>query len=63
MEHKLKHNLYDTLSGFVDDAHLVFQNCLLYNPEDSVYAKNASSMQRYLDDQLAIMAPHVLNRD
>lgn len=53
MEHKLTHNLYGNLKAFVEDARLVFHNCLLYNPEGSVYAKNATTMQKFLDEQVS----------
>jgi len=53
MEHKLETNQYSSLRGFIDDAQLVFDNCRLYNPEGSVYAKNATRMERFLKDQVA----------
>lgn len=56
MEHKLNHNLYENLNAFVEDAGLVFSNCLLYNPEGTVYAKNAIALQRFLDEQIAAAA-------
>jgi histone acetyltransferase len=58
MEHKLTHGQYETIAAFVEDARLVFSNCLLYNPEGSVYAKNATKMEKSLNDQLALHAPH-----
>ena len=48
MEHKLTHGMYETLGAFVDDARLVFQNCLLYNPEGSVYVKSAVKMGAWI---------------
>ncbi|KZS93946.1 hypothetical protein SISNIDRAFT_410249 [Sistotremastrum niveocremeum HHB9708] len=56
MEHKLSHNMYSSIEAFVADAELVFDNCLLYNPEGSVYAKNAIKLKKYLQDQLAELA-------
>jgi hypothetical protein len=53
MEHKLETNQYSSLRGFIDDAQLVFDNCRLYNPEGSVYAKNATRMEKFLKDQVA----------
>jgi len=53
MEHKLETNQYSSLRGFVDDAQLIFDNCRLYNPEGSVYAKNATRMEKFLKDQVA----------
>jgi len=59
MEHKVTHGLYESVATFVDDARLVFTNCLLYNPEGTVYAKNAAKMEKFLDEQLAVLAPTV----
>lgn len=53
MEHKLETNQYASLRGFIDDAQLIFDNCRLYNPEGSVYAKNATKMEKFLKDQVA----------
>jgi histone acetyltransferase len=59
MEHKLSHGLYAHIDEFVEDARLVFQNCLIYNPEGSVYAKNAIKMEAFLDEQLALLLPAI----
>ncbi|KAF7984193.1 hypothetical protein HWV62_15966 [Athelia sp. TMB] len=53
MEHKLETNQYASLRGFIDDAQLIFDNCRLYNPEGSVYAKAATKMEKFLKDQVA----------
>lgn len=53
MEHKLETNQYPSLRAFIDDAQIVFDNCRLYNPEGSVYAKNATRMEKFLKDQVA----------
>ncbi|KII92810.1 hypothetical protein PLICRDRAFT_104366 [Plicaturopsis crispa FD-325 SS-3] len=53
MEHKLETNQYPFLTAMVDDAQLVFDNCRLYNPEGSVYAKNATRMEKFLRDKVA----------
>jgi len=52
MEHKLSTKQYSTLDTFLSDAQLVFDNCRLYNPEDSIYAKNATGVEKYLQEQL-----------
>lgn len=59
MEHKLNHNLYDSVNAFLDDARQVFNNCLTYNPEGSVYAKNAIAMQQFLDEQVSAAMSHL----
>ena len=53
MEHKLETNQYGSLRLFMDDAHLIFDNCRLYNPEGTVYHKNATKLQKFLVDQVA----------
>ncbi|KAG8906716.1 histone acetyltransferase [Tulasnella sp. 403] len=49
MEMKLEKNLYPTFNDFVDDAMLVFSNCKKYNPEHSVYARNATKMEKFVN--------------
>lgn len=53
MEHKLETNQYGSLRPFIDDAHLIFDNCRLYNPEGTIYHKNATRLQKFLTDQVA----------
>lgn len=45
IERKVSHNQYKTLEEFVDDVQLVFDNARLYNPEESVYYKNANQVE------------------
>jgi len=53
MEMKLEKNQYASFNDFVDDAQLVFSNCRTYNPEHTIYAKNASKMEKWLRDWVA----------
>jgi histone acetyltransferase len=53
MEHKLETKLYSDIDAFITDAHLVFDNCLLYNPEDSPYAKCARRLAKFFGDMVA----------
>lgn len=53
MEQKLNSDQYHDLEAFIADGHLVFENCRAYNPEGSVYAKNATKMEKFMKDQLA----------
>jgi len=53
MEHKLETNQYPNLDLFVDDIQLVFGNCRIYNPEGSIYARNATKMEKFMKEQLA----------
>ena len=52
MEHKLETNQYPDLHAFVDDAQLVFDNCRIYNPDESIYARNATKMEKYMREQV-----------
>ncbi|KAI0930495.1 hypothetical protein AcV5_007186 [Taiwanofungus camphoratus] len=54
MEHKLDTNQYPTLDAFLADAQLVFDNCRTYNPEGTIYYKNATRLEKFLRDQLAM---------
>jgi len=53
MEHKLGTNQYPNLEAFVDDAQLIFDNCRIYNPDGSIYARNATKMEKYMREWLA----------
>jgi len=50
MEHKLDSGQYGSVDSFVADAQLVFRNCRAYNPEGSIYAKNATKLEKVLKD-------------
>jgi histone acetyltransferase len=52
IQRKISTNQYKTFDAFVDDAQLVFDNCRLYNPEHTVYAKNARFMDQFFKDLL-----------
>ncbi|KAH8828538.1 hypothetical protein DL96DRAFT_1603627 [Flagelloscypha sp. PMI_526] len=51
MTKKLENNQYTDLELFADDARLVFDNCVLYNPSESIYAKNAIKMKNWFEDK------------
>lgn len=48
MERKLQKNEYSSIELFAADAQLIFDNCRLYNPADSIYAKNANKVEKHL---------------
>lgn len=60
METKLENNQYETVDDMVSDAQLgtfppltpVFDNCKLYNPASSPYAKCAVKLEKFLYDRL-----------
>ena len=53
MEHKLEANQYSNLDDFVGDARLVFNNCRLYTMDGSIYARNVTRVERFMEEQLA----------
>ncbi|KAH7907486.1 hypothetical protein BJ138DRAFT_1137519 [Hygrophoropsis aurantiaca] len=53
MQTKLEASQYPSLKAFTDDAALVFDNCRLYNPEGSIYAKNATKLERFMREAVA----------
>ncbi|KAI0684807.1 hypothetical protein BC835DRAFT_1292112 [Cytidiella melzeri] len=55
MEHKLDTNQYSNLDAFLADAQLIFDNCRIYNQENSSYYKNATKLEKILKDQVAAM--------
>ncbi|OSD06821.1 Bromodomain-domain-containing protein [Trametes coccinea BRFM310] len=52
MEHKLETNQYTDVDAFLDDAQLIIDNCRTYNPEDTVYHKCATKLERYMRDRM-----------
>ena len=52
MRHKLDINQYPIVESFLADAQLVFDNCRFYNPEDSIWFRNATKLEKYLKDEL-----------
>ncbi|KAG5648571.1 hypothetical protein DXG03_003182 [Asterophora parasitica] len=52
IEHKLETNQYSTLESFLTDAQLIFDNCRVYNTEDSIWARNAKKVEKFLKDNL-----------
>jgi histone acetyltransferase len=55
MEHKLDTNQYPNLEAFLADAQLIFDNCRLYNQENSSYYKNATKLEKVLKEQVTAL--------
>lgn len=45
MEEKLKAGKYNSIDAFVEDVQLIVDNCKSYNPESTVYYKNADKLE------------------
>ncbi|CCA68335.1 related to putative histone acetylase [Serendipita indica DSM 11827] len=52
MQTKLEGGKYAQVDAFVADVRAIVENCLLYNPQDSVYAKAAIKLNRYFETSL-----------
>lgn len=52
IENKLDNNVYQSLTEFLDDCKLIFENCRIYNPDGSNYVKNANKLERFLKDKV-----------
>jgi len=52
IEHKIDTHQYSTLEAFADDVYLVFDNTRLYNPETTIYSKNANRLEKWFREQL-----------
>lgn len=59
MEHKLNTNQYQNLKAFLDDAQLIYENCRLYNPEGSIYVKQAAKLEKFVKELVADYAKRV----
>lgn len=57
MQHKLDTNQYPTIEAFLADAQLIFDNCRLYNPENTIYSRNATKLEAYLKDLMSVERP------
>ncbi|PPQ89713.1 hypothetical protein CVT25_014114 [Psilocybe cyanescens] len=53
IQHKISTNQYKSFEGFQEDVQLVFDNCRLYNPENTIYAKNARFMDQFFKQLLS----------
>jgi len=45
MGEKLKAGKYKSIDAFVEDVQLIIDNCKSYNPESTVYYKNADRLE------------------
>lgn len=54
MDRKLESNTYNSLTEFLYDAKLIFDNCRAYNDSGSNYVKNANKLEAYLNEQVKV---------
>jgi histone acetyltransferase len=52
LEENVKADAYPTLEDFVKDTQKIFENCKIYNAEDTEYAKCAARLEKYFNERL-----------
>lgn len=52
MENKLENDKYETFDQFLYDARLIFNNCRSYNAESTTYYKNATKLEKFLNNKI-----------
>lgn len=52
LEENVKADAYPTMDDFVKDTQKIFENCKLYNAEDTEYARCAAKLERFFNEKL-----------
>lgn len=52
LEENVKADAYPTMEDFVKDTQKIFDNCKLYNAEDTEYAKCSVKLERFFNEKL-----------
>lgn len=52
MEVKLENNRYEKMENFIYDARLVFNNCRMYNGENTSYFKYANRLEKFFNNKV-----------
>ncbi|KAF1803299.1 hypothetical protein FB192DRAFT_1277095 [Mucor lusitanicus] len=52
LEENVKADAYPTMEDFVKDTQKIFENCKLYNAEDTEYAKCAAKLERFFNEKV-----------
>ncbi|KAK9447283.1 uncharacterized protein V1518DRAFT_387264 [Limtongia smithiae] len=52
MEQRLESDAYQTMEEFLHDARLIYNNCRQYNNETTTYYKNATKLERFMNQRL-----------
>lgn len=52
MELKLENDKYESFDQFLYDARLIFKNCRSYNAESTTYFKNATKLEKFLNNKI-----------
>ncbi|KAI8380363.1 hypothetical protein BD560DRAFT_388042 [Blakeslea trispora] len=54
LEENVKADAYPTMEDFVRDTRKIFDNCRIYNSEDTEYARCSAKLERFFNDKLYI---------
>ena len=46
---------YTTLCKFIGDVMRIFENCRIFNPENSLITKNADNLESYFIQKLSVL--------
>ncbi|KAK7203470.1 hypothetical protein BZA70DRAFT_299901 [Myxozyma melibiosi] len=52
MEQRLESDAYQTMEDFLYDARLIYNNCRSYNNETTTYYKNATKLEKFMNQRL-----------
>lgn len=52
LEENVKADAYPTMEDFIKDTQKIFDNCKLYNAEDTEYAKCSAKLERFFNEKL-----------
>ncbi|KAI7890296.1 uncharacterized protein EV154DRAFT_422145 [Mucor mucedo] len=52
LEENVKADAYPTMEDFVKDTQKIFENCKLYNAEETEYAKCSAKLERFFNEKL-----------
>jgi histone acetyltransferase len=52
LEDNVKADAYPTMEEFVQDTQKIFENCKLYNAEDTEYARCSAKLERFFNEKL-----------
>ena len=50
---------YTTLCKFIGDVMRIFENCRIFNPENSLITKNADNLESYFIQKLSVLREKV----
>lgn len=52
LEENVKADAYPTMEDFIKDTQKIFDNCKIYNGEDTEYARCSQKLERFFNEKL-----------